>query len=194
MVCNKKRKPVFIKRKWNQVVFSGATILSFHLVHIYIYIYSLSDSFSTLSDEALEYSDCVFVEGKPPLHYCPRCNLKMHLMVRLQSGSFGKCEVPLHCHYSQVHSDREVIVTVRVLSVEGIKEKYLIICLTLYHFIIIIIMSCRQHGYPWPSFATSPYRSSPLAGLQGYIPYPHRAVACMFELTVLLLLGHMWGP
>ena len=59
--------------------------------------------------------------------------------------------------------------------------------------IIIIIMSCRQHGYPWPSLATSPYRSSPLAGLQGYIPYPHRAAVCMFELVILLLLGHMWG-
>ena len=29
--------------------------------------------------------------------------------------------------------------------------------------IIIIIMSCYQHGYPRPSLATSPYRSSPLA-------------------------------
>ena len=54
-------------------------------------------------------------------------------------------------------------------------------------------MSCRQHGYPWPSLATSPYRSSPLAGLQGYIPYPHRATVCIFELVVLLLFGHMWG-
>ena len=26
-------------------------------------------------------------------------------------------------------------------------------------------MSFRRHGYPWPSLATSPYRSSPLAGL-----------------------------
>ena len=33
MVCNKKkRKLVFIKRKWNHVVFSWATILSFHPV------------------------------------------------------------------------------------------------------------------------------------------------------------------
>ena len=59
--------------------------------------------------------------------------------------------------------------------------------------IIIIIMSCRQHGYPWPSLATSPYCSSPMAGLQGYIPYPHIATECMFELVVLILLGHMWG-
>ncbi len=64
----------------------------------------------------------------------------------------------------------------------------------IYIYIIIIIMSCCQHGYPWPSLATSPYRSSPLAGLQGYIPYPYIAAVCMFELVVLLLLGHMRGP
>ena len=57
----------------------------------------------------------------------------------------------------------------------------------------IIIMSCRQHGYPWPSLATSPYYSSPLVGLQGYILCPHIAAVCRFELVVLLLLGHMWG-
>ena len=32
-----------------------------------------------------------------------------------------------------------------------------------------------------------------LAGLQGYIPYPHIAAVCMFELVILILLGHMWG-
>ena len=32
--------------------------------------------------------------------------------------------------------------------------------------IIIIIMSCRQHGYPWPSLATSPNHSSPPAGFR----------------------------
>ena len=58
---------------------------------------------------------------------------------------------------------------------------------------IIIDMSCRQHGYPWPSLATSPCHSSLLAGLQGYIPYPHITAVCMFELVVLLLLGHMRG-
>ena len=57
----------------------------------------------------------------------------------------------------------------------------------------IIIMSCRQHGYPWPSLATSPYHSSPSAGLQGYILCLHIAAVCRFELVVLLLLGHMWG-
>ena len=57
--------------------------------------------------------------------------------------------------------------------------------------IIIIIMSHYQHGYPWPSLVTPPYRSSLLTGLQGYIPYPHRAAVCMFELTVLPLFGHI---
>ena len=55
--------------------------------------------------------------------------------------------------------------------------------------IIIIMMSCRQHGYPWPSLATSPYHSSPPAGLPGYILCPHIAAVCKFGLVVLLLLG-----
>ena len=57
----------------------------------------------------------------------------------------------------------------------------------------IIIMSCHQHGYHWSSLATSSYHSSLLVGLQGNIPYPHIAAVCMFELVILLLLGHMWG-
>ena len=59
--------------------------------------------------------------------------------------------------------------------------------------IIIIIMSCRQHGYPWPSLATSPYHSSPPAGLQGYILCTHIVAVCKFELVLLLLHGHIWG-
>ena len=54
-------------------------------------------------------------------------------------------------------------------------------------------MFCRKEGYPLPSLATSPYRSSLLAGLQGYISYPHIAGVCMYELILLLLLSHMWG-
>ena len=55
------------------------------------------------------------------------------------------------------------------------------------------MMSCHEHGYLLPSLATSPSRSLPLAGLQGYSSYPHIAAECMFELVVLLLSGHMWG-
>ena len=46
-------------------------------------------------------------------------------------------------------------------------------------------MSCRLHGYPWPSLATSRYRSSPPAGLQDYFLYPHIAAVFMFESSVL---------
>ena len=59
--------------------------------------------------------------------------------------------------------------------------------------IIIIIMSCRQHGYPKPSLGTPPYRPSLPIGPQGYIPYPHRAVVCRFDLVALHLFGHMRG-
>ena len=53
------------------------------------------------------------------------------------------------------------------------------------------IMSRHQHGYPWPSLATLPYRSFLPSGLQGHIPYLHRAVVCRFELVVLTLLVHV---
>ena len=66
------------------------------------------------------------------------------------------------------------------------KNSKILVCL-------IIIMSCHQHGYPWPSLATSPYHSSPSAGLQNYILCLHIAAVCKFELVILLLLGHMWG-
>ena len=57
----------------------------------------------------------------------------------------------------------------------------------------IIIISCWQHGYPWPSLATPPYRSSPEVGLQDNNLYPHIAAECTFVLVVLLLRGHVWG-
>ena len=63
----------------------------------------------------------------------------------------------------------------------------------IYIYIIIIIMSRRQRGYPWPSLAISPYHSSPPAGLQGYILCPHIVAVCMFVLVVPLLHIHMWG-
>ena len=61
------------------------------------------------------------------------------------------------------------------------------------NFIIIIIMSRRLRGYPWPSLAISPYHSSPPAGLQDYNPCPHIAAVCKFVLVVLLLHIHEWG-
>ena len=56
--------------------------------------------------------------------------------------------------------------------------------------LIIIIMLCRQHGYPWHYLATPPNRSLLLAGPQGYIPYPHSAAVFRFDL---LLFGYVRG-
>ena len=40
------------------------------------------------------------------LHICVLgMTLKLHLVVRFRFWSPGECGVPLHCHYSQVHSD-----------------------------------------------------------------------------------------
>ena len=55
------------------------------------------------------------------------------------------------------------------------------------------LMSCHPHGYPWPFFATSPYRPSLLAGPQGYILYLHRNPKHRFELVALPLLVHVKG-
>ena len=59
--------------------------------------------------------------------------------------------------------------------------------------IIIIVLSCHQHGYPWVSIATPPYRFLLSAGPQSYIPNRHRADVCRFELDVLPLLVHVRG-
>ena len=56
-------------------------------------------------------------------------------------------------------------------------------------FLLIIIMSCHQHGYPWPSLSTSPYHSSLLAGLQcsNFPPHHHHVMSpARISLTVSL--------
>ena len=68
-----------------------------------------------------------------------------------------------------------------------VMESYNLQCL----LIIIIIKSCHQHGYHWPSLATPPNCSSLLVGPQGYIPYTHRDAVCRFELVALLYPGHV---
>ena len=62
-----------------------------------------------------------------------------------------------------------------------------------WYIYIIIIMSYWKYGYPWPSLASFPYRSSPQAGLLGNILYPHIIAECMFVLVILLLHSHVWG-
>ena len=60
-------------------------------------------------------------------------------------------------------------------------------------YVIIIIMSSHQHGYPWTPPWTPPYRPSLPVGHQGCIPYLHRAAVCMFEMVALHFLGHVKG-
>ena len=56
---------------------------------------------------AIEYTDDISAEEQQS---APTSVLDMtlnHLIVRLQSWSFGECRVTFHCYYSQVHSNSE---------------------------------------------------------------------------------------
>ena len=59
--------------------------------------------------------------------------------------------------------------------------------------IIIIIMLLHQHGYPRSFLATVLCRPLLPVGLQGFIPYRHRAAVCRFKLVVQNLFDHMKG-
>ena len=62
---------------------------------------------------AVEYNDCISEQEQdfpPPKkkNECPDYITLNNLMAKFQlCWSFGKCEEPLHCHRSQVHSDPE---------------------------------------------------------------------------------------
>ena len=107
--------------------------------------------------------------------FCLKVSL---LKVSLFSSSVGKCHF-LKCLFSVLlfESVTSESVTFRWRYVYSCKK--------------ILGIFCNHHHHHHA--ATSSYRSSPLAGLQGYIPYPHIAAVCMFELIILLFPGHMWG-
>ena len=44
-------------------------------------------------------------EVRHPTNECPWYDTKLHLMLKLKFWSFGVCEIPFQCQYSQVHSD-----------------------------------------------------------------------------------------
>ena len=59
------------------------------------------------STGVVEYADCISAEGLEPCKEFPEYYINLHLMVRFVSWSLGEYGVPLHCHYSQVHSELE---------------------------------------------------------------------------------------
>ena len=135
--------------------------------------------------------------GKPsPMKSIPGMKVNYIRWRGFSSTPLGSMTSPRYFHYFQDYSnlsDYHSGLSKLVWITSDVSRLFVLDRSTL-NDIIIIIMSRRQHGYPWPSLATSPYYSSPLAGLQGYILCPHIAAVCKFELVVLLLLGHMWGP
>ena len=112
---------------------------------------------------------------------------KVRIKGKVEQSREGVAPSPTHCCSSYRKGSLRV-------TLDYGRQLYLLIYIYIYIYIYIIVLSCCQHAYPWPYFTISPYRSSLLAGLQGYISYLHRAAVCMFGLAVLLLLGHMWGP
>ena len=77
---------------------------------VFNFLYPSAFIMSQLSQStgAVVHTDCTFDEGKilptKASVFIMRLN---YLMVRLQFGSLGECEEPLHCHYSSVYSDPE---------------------------------------------------------------------------------------
>ena len=65
--------------------------------------------------------------------------------------------------------------------------------LSIYIYKYIYIMSCRSHRYPWPSLATSPFRSSPLAGSSGLHPVSSHSCCMYVRAGRPVLPGQMWG-
>ena len=71
---------------------------------------------------------------------------KLYLMVTFKSWSFGEYGVHLHCHYSQVHSDR-LRVPLRVPSIGQIE-------LFIHLLIIIIIIIIWNHTVNYSYYKT----------------------------------------
>ena len=91
--------------------------------------------------------------------------------------------------------------TCSIYTVKGLNHCYstLIVSSATVKWFQVLLSPTHHHHHVVPSarisltlsLATSPNHSSLLAGLQGFIPYLHTIAVCMFELVVLLLLGHM---
>ena len=93
------------------------------------------------------------------------------------------CPISCHCNlgsamYTSLQIISAFIFIKRPFSFLS-NDNYLSIRLTIY-LVDIIMMSCCQHGSPWPSLATRLYRPLLPGGLQGYIMYRHRDAVYRF--------------
>ena len=102
-----KKKTVFIKRKWNHVIFSRATILPFHPVFLLLLFHSLG-VFARFAS-VVEYTDCNSAEGKTPPQPTRILDMTLNnILAKYQwCWSFREYRALLHCHCSQVHSGPE---------------------------------------------------------------------------------------
>ena len=85
-----------------------------YIYYIHTYTYKFVDQHlytCTLCQWGFEYTFVSPAEREDPIHKrgggCTGYDTKIYLMIRLLFWSSGECEITLHCHYSQVHSDLE---------------------------------------------------------------------------------------
>ena len=79
----------------------------FYVIMLWIFFclrcsFLLNDSQNFVSNKTSRELTCQLI-----LHKCPGYDTKLYLMVNLQPRNDGECGLPLHYHYSQVHSDLE---------------------------------------------------------------------------------------
>ena len=104
---------------------------------------------------------------------------------------------PIFHLYTHTHTHTHIYIYIYIWGACARKTMYFLNWVLISSFVYstilftIIILSCHQHVYPWSSLATSPYRSLLPVGPEVYVPYPHRATVCRFELAALLLQGHV---
>ena len=147
-----------------------------------------------ISSKLVQSERCFAVISPPAIFFC---FASIHFLLLAPTSLPYRCSI--HSNLFRVNnSNYNHFSTQKYVVILNLLHMRISVLNTLHNvppflLLLLIIMSCRQHGYPWPSLATSPYHSSPPAGLLGYVLCLHIAAVCMFGLVVLLLLGHMWG-
>ena len=143
-----------------------------------------------MKNEYLQYKTNIFSSlgnGLSSVSMCTHTHIYIYIYIYIYMYIYIHTHTSIYIYiYTYTHTHLYIYIYIYTYT-------HLYIYTHTYTHLYIVIMSCRQHGYPWPSLTTSPYHSSPPVGLQGYILCPHIVAVCKFELVVLLLHGHMWG-